>query len=510
MSKKYSLISDPLFTVREGSALHSLSLPDVLSAISQGTSVNFHHLQVHQEPPWYDFLTTLITVILHTHDQDTLTAQAPSVWRAWLLDLSAGDEAPWCLVVDDPLKPAFMQPAATGKSPFRMSKKELITSPDDLDTLITSKNHDVKINRVVRPRAEHWIYALISLQTHQGFLGRGNYGIARMNGGFSNRPHITSAPSLDWSERIQRDTALLIAGRSEIISNYHYPASEGLTLLWLSPWDGKTSLSFNQLDPFFIEICRRIRFSEKSGVLVAFQTPTSCSRIKSPDGGVTGDPWTPIQEGDGKTLTVSGAGFHYRLTQALLLRHDFFTHGALKKPLKNDSLFIAKALVRGQGITEGFHQRILHIPQDAQENIQDEDLRQKLAVQSGLHVDDAGNLSKRALKPALCSLLQGGVEKLSLTDDRTQRWLSQFVDTIDSHFFDHLWSVIKDGEEIAQFKWRRWLFNTARNLLNDACDDAPIPVARHYRAISRSQALLYGVTRKIWPELFIEELAPVL
>ena len=67
-------------------------------------------------------------------------------------------------------------------------------TPDDLDVLVTSKNHDLKQTMALDCAVEDWIFALVNLQTMAGFLGSGNYGIARMNGGFSARVCLGLAP----------------------------------------------------------------------------------------------------------------------------------------------------------------------------------------------------------------------------------------------------------------------------------------------------------------------------
>src|SRR5690606_28027650 len=126
---------------------------------------------------------------------------------------------------------------------------------------ITAKNHDVKIDRIDRPTVEHWIFALITLQTMQGFLGAGNYGIARMNGGFSSRPCVTYASGLSEAERFRRDVRILLEQRDALIEDYGFAQRGELGLIWCKPWDGTTSLAFDELDPFFIEICRRIRLT---------------------------------------------------------------------------------------------------------------------------------------------------------------------------------------------------------------------------------------------------------
>ncbi len=62
--------------------------------------------------------------------------------------------------------------------------------PDAIDVLITSRNHDLKAARCANSEPEHWLFALVSLQTMQGFPGAGKYGISRMNGGFASRPAV--------------------------------------------------------------------------------------------------------------------------------------------------------------------------------------------------------------------------------------------------------------------------------------------------------------------------------
>jgi len=62
-----------------------------------------------------------------------------------------------------------------------------VSTPDALDLLITSRNHDLKQAVARQAEAEDWILALVSLQTCEGFGGAKNYGIVRMNGGSSSR-----------------------------------------------------------------------------------------------------------------------------------------------------------------------------------------------------------------------------------------------------------------------------------------------------------------------------------
>ena len=81
----------------------------------------------------------------------------------------------------------------------------MAAAADALDMLVTSKNHDLKAARIHHAHADDWLFALISLQTQEGFLGSGNYGVSRMNGGFASRPGVGVAMVGAWGQRWQSD-----------------------------------------------------------------------------------------------------------------------------------------------------------------------------------------------------------------------------------------------------------------------------------------------------------------
>ena len=152
-------------------------------------------------------------------------------WRRRLLQLSGGVEEAWCLIVEDLSLPAFFQsPVPEGR--LEKVYKKHFNRPDEIDVLITAKNHDVKQATIASDAVEQWIYALVTLQTMEGFSGRGNYGIARMNGGFGSRPAICVAPPGGWSARWQRDVPLLCAAREELVGDYGFADEGGAALVW--------------------------------------------------------------------------------------------------------------------------------------------------------------------------------------------------------------------------------------------------------------------------------------
>ena len=148
-----------------------------------------------------------------------------------------------------------------------------VATPDDLDILVTAKNHDVKQAVAIGCAADDWMFALIDLQTMAGFLGAGNYGIARMNGGFSARPCLGLAPADGGpGAHLFHDLRRMLAGRASLLDSHrdYFDPEHGVALLWLEPWDGTTALDLRRLDPYFVEICRRVaaasRGSRNSGL----------------------------------------------------------------------------------------------------------------------------------------------------------------------------------------------------------------------------------------------------
>nr|MBK7064090.1 hypothetical protein [Deltaproteobacteria bacterium] len=167
-----------------------LSLPAVFDRLERGVATDFGALQAHQLQSWESFLIQLGALAAVANGGTAPVGE--DAWRGALRALTGGDDGPWCLIVDDITKPAFMQPPAAGKD-FREPKKAM-AAPDLFDMLITSKNLDVKCARAIRARPEHWVFSLVNVQTTDGYPGRGNYGIARMTSGAGSRPSVGSAP----------------------------------------------------------------------------------------------------------------------------------------------------------------------------------------------------------------------------------------------------------------------------------------------------------------------------
>ena len=120
------------------------SLPEAYVALMANEVEAFPALRPHQRHAWHALLVQLGAMAMHRDGLDTPPSDAGE-WRRIIQALTPdwpGDE-PWQLVVDDITRPAFMQPPASSQDREK-DFKNTVTTPDDLDMLVTSKNHDLK------------------------------------------------------------------------------------------------------------------------------------------------------------------------------------------------------------------------------------------------------------------------------------------------------------------------------------------------------------------------------
>ncbi|MET0744462.1 MAG: hypothetical protein ABWY78_13920, partial [Microvirga sp.] len=346
-----NLLDDRMLRVRTGHGETLCTLPGLLAGAFRNEIEALPGVRPHQRHPVHAFLVQLAAIVL---DRKAIDASREAPWREELLELANGDGDAWRLVA--PLdRRAFLQ-APVEANASDLSKS--IPTPDALDILVSAKNHDLKGGQIWHAVPELWAYALITLQTTEGFLGQGNYGVSRMNGGFSNRCGIGVAPPGGPGAHIRRDAERLKALRDDVVRTHGYDGASGIALTWLVPWDGTTSIPAETLDPYYIEICRRVRLQiDRNGRIHARAGSSKGPRIAPRSGGVTGDPWTPtvIEKEGSKALTVDASGFGYTRAVRLLFGNGEIVPAPLQVFAATDEeaglSIVARALVRGQGKT---------------------------------------------------------------------------------------------------------------------------------------------------------------
>ncbi len=507
-----NLLTDPLIPVVTDQGREYRSLPALLAGLGDDSVRRIDGLQRHQEDAFYVFLCYLAGAVL-ARDGDWNPVRGEDFWREHLRDLAgeAGDDA-WRLVVDDLSRPAFMQPPLPEADHGRL--KLQAETPDALDLLPTAKNHDVKQARAARPEPHEWLFALVSLQTMSGYFGRGNPGISRMNSGFGNRPVVEVARQRRiaprWRDALQR----LAAHRRAVLASSLPYRDDGLVLVWLPPWDGKTSLALDELDPFYLEICRRIRLQGEVGhIHHATAVPSNANRIAAKElNGLVGDAWLPIDKGDAKgdkALTISPKGWTADRLRQILFGDDIGLT-VLQRPARDwqgDVWLTASVLVRGQGTTDGFHERHLLVPARMKPRLfgaaGSED---PLARLSKSAIETTGQMQNRVLKPAVFVLMEGAPDKIAFDRDSAAAWWERFAARFEQRwsdaYFPWLWSVPESFDHTEQIlDWIRQLKDHAEAVLREAEATLPQHTGRYWHARVAAERAFYGALYKHFPDL---------
>ena len=502
----FNLLNHSFVPVVSNGHQMAVTLPALFSRLADDEIDSFPGLAAHQTQAWYQFLAQLGAIALHRAGRDRLSGD-PEQWRMLLLSLAP--ECAWCLAVDEPTEPALLQPPTDRIDTFTRS----VETPDALDVLVTAKNHDRKRTQAVSGPPHLWLYALVTLQTTQGFSGRGNPGIARMNGGFSSRVLVDRRPGSRWGPRLDRAIRMLLTCRPELRRRlpdelYRFDG-RGLALLWLRSWDTDVPLRLAALDPFFIEVCRRLRLTAatEDGRITAVVRPANVPRVEAQAWkGNLGDPWVPINRDGAAALTVSGNGFDYRLAQRILFGQSMTRPVALK-PLpgeeNEDSQIHMMVLVRGQGKTQGLHERVIPMPSQiaAQLALGEDDADPiPLAELSEEMVELAGE-TRKVLRQAVLIYLQGPDAPNFQKPDAAST-VARYDRSVDAEFFRRLFAVPQLGAQRVHEAWQRFLRDEAVRLAESTWNRMTPPSTRREKARAASEAVLFGGLRKRLPDAF--------
>ena len=508
----YNLMLDPIISIRESNgAIGQYNLPQILSKLMWDTVMSFLRLRPYQRHSWHALLVQLSVIGMQKSGMSEVPVEADQ-WRLLLQNLTNEfpNDEPWQLVVDDVSNPAFMQAPVVGNY---SDYKHLVETPDNLDLLVTSKNHDVKQDIAIVNRPEDWLFAILNLQTMGPYFGRGNYGIARMNRGYSSRPCLGLAPyEGHLGAHVKHDIDnMLRNSSSKTRSNYDEYDIDGTALLWLKPWDGRTSLSIRDLHPDFIEICRVVRLIRSETGIKARRGNTKVRRIQAKAlSGNTGDYWTPVEINDQKALSISQGGFTYQLlTQLLLSRKATWQLPlAMKVPSGTDGQWklVARAIARGKGKTEGYYERndIVISPPTAKGFMSRGEERETLANICAAQLEEIKEVAN-ALGFAIALVASGGKDRGELAkDDRAasipyKKKLDEFADSIFFHYLDKrflAWQG-KDSEQSGRLRLRfvRELIFRAEELLDLAIDSVLYPAVRKFRARAKGKSGFHGMLR---------------
>lgn len=515
LGKMFNILTQPLIRAND----QTYTLPGVLAALARDEVERFPALRPHQGPSWYMFLVQLAGIAL-CHSGSTEVFKDEQSWLKAIRNLTSqfSSDEPWCLVVDDWSLPAFLQPPV----PEGVLVEKPVPTPDALDLLITAKNHDLKRAIVRNGEPDDWLFALISLQTGEGYGGKGNQGIARMNGGSSSRPMVALAPLPADQEKImhprfgarfQRDVSILLETYESEINGCNIPyAEKGIGLTWVEPWAEGDQLQVKNLDMWFIEVCRRIRLKAANGLLFGFKGNSIAPRIDAKNfKGCLNDPFAPVYKTGNKSLTISFHGFNYTNLVEILFSGDWILPLLARvssRDSKNSAMcLIAESIARGNSTTDGFHSRILPISTERLHKLSEN--REQINKIAKLQCSDANNF-KKALGFSLALVsARGDSDKLRKEHYQCARETQNHFDqAVDGVFFKHLWSLLEaqelgeDAFNSAQLCWSKILYGFAQTLFDVALPSVPCAGSFRPRAESRARRSFTGIIRHHYPELF--------
>ncbi len=522
----FNLLTEPVFRIETGDAPHAAaSLPEVYAVLMRDDVETFPALRPHQRHAWHAFLVQLGAMTLHRAGVREPPAGA-NQWKKLIRGLTPDfpDDEPWRLVVDDVTKPAFMQPPASSEDKAKEYERR-VTTPDALDMLVMSKNHDLKTSVATQAGVDDWIFALITLQTMGGYSAAGSkqqyHTISRMNGSYGSRPAVSLTASLRLGCHLRRDIMGLLERWDSILSDFP-GMNDGITLVWVHPWNGTKEevLSLEELNPFYIEICRRVRLcSNTAGNLYAVKTGSKAARIQAKDwNGRTGDPWTPANKSKKESLTPRSDGFMCKRIVEYLTSADW-ERPPLLKPTESERRFpmtmqlIARGITKvnnGKGKTAGYHERIIPLRPTAVRSLGSDGEAGKLGTLANERIEEVGKV-RNILRDAIATFYYKGddIYKLKKRDlkklrfrDEINRLIALWDELVDTRFFDDLQAELEaDGTERERLR-HEWLRNGtdgivdhARNVLHAAEDALPCSTGHRYRARAQARNLFEGRIR---------------
>lgn len=504
----HDLLSDPLIGVRTSDGyVGKVSLPGAISGLLCGSIDDFTGLRAHQADAWHVLLVQLAASVMARHSQRVDPPTDEAFWRGSLLDLADGHASAWHLVVDDVGLPAFMQHPlkdAHGANAF----SRMFRHPDQLDVLITAKNHDVKAERARSDDVELWLYAVVMLQTVSGYSGARNYGSIRMNSGTGSRCVVSLVSDTSVAARFREELAVVRTMRARLLTGSLPYQSRGVVLTWLTPWcrQGHQWI-LSDLEPLFVEAVRPLRLKMCDGHIRALASTSDARQIgpRTIENGDIGDPWLPINEADKKkgrsALTVGASGWSPALLSDLLLQQSFELT-ELQQPraaMQRHAWFIASVLVRGQGTTDGLRRVAMPVPAQALPLLARPATRAQLGQAAAKLRDDAAEVQK-SLFAALMSLASGGPESVKQDSKVLAAWaavcVEPFTRSWSERYFEALWRLASEPLADVRAAWQVQLVEHARRTLRAAEARVPTPGGRRWRGRVNAKAQFYGSLRK--------------
>ncbi len=485
-----NLVKDRCITIRVGEDEIEETLAGVLTVLGAGLDVRLPYAQTYQEHSIYATLIyTAIQGLFRAGEVNP--ALSTKEWTDILLDLAPLRS--YDLVQPDLSQPAYMQ-SPTDES-ILVPEKCMFT-PDEIDTIPSGANHSLKKRRIADGRAEHYIFALMSLQAASNPIA-GYRGSPRVTK--KGRICVSIVPSMSLGVRFVRDVGLGLDPelRRKLVRDYHYRNNGGIGYVWLKPWDGKDSLSADQLDPFFLDAPRLIRLRIEGDRIVGYRRETDAQRVIVEGAG--GDLWTPTTT---KTDRIISRGLGEAVLHTLSLTtnyeriHELLWSSTTQRPpsaqvnFQGSGELLVQGIVRDNGKTAGYHERVIPLTERITEDFKAEPSESRLALSSAGMLDEVKKL-RDVLKTAIWSLMLGRDHTTEGMRGRHagehEKLMALFETDVDDNFFDHLFARSENEDNTL---WFEFLMRTARDTIEQVSRTSVHNVGSYYAGLSAATHML--------------------
>ena len=288
----------------------------------------------------------------------------------------------------------------------------------------------------------------------------------------------------------------------------------GIGLLWVIPWDGtkvEARLS-DELEPFYVEICRRVRLRWSLGKMTAVRANSDDRRIVDVKG-LTGDPWMPVSNNTNPKGTppafLTQRRFGYERVVDGLFSADW-KQPFLLSPTSSgigssgDMELVARGMVRGKGGTAGYHEKVIPLRHRTLQVFGRPGGREELGDLARKRVERIG-IVKGILSHAVSVFAAGG-KTTDIADEhraRANKWAHKLDEIVDKDFLEDLQEEVNavDGDRVHN-EWLRKVIRGTYALLYIAADSLPCPSIHRYKARAEAERLFDMRIKQSLPFLF--------
>ena len=169
---------------------------------------------------------------------------------------------------------------------------------------------------------------------------------------------------------------------------------------------------------------------------------------------------------------------------------------------------VARGMVRGEGKTDGYYERIIPLRPTAVRSLGSDGEAGELGTLANKRIEAVGKV-RSILRDAIATFYYKGNDiyelkkkELEKLRSRIDHWIKKWDELVDVRFFDDLQTELEADETERERIRHNWLMNGtdglvdhARNVLRAAEDALPCSTGRRFRARAQARNLFEGQIR---------------